>query len=508
MGNRFVLLLVLLLCAPAAAAAEGIDPGKAVVPFLDEQTVAVVRVDLSRLDVDGFFRWLARVQRGDPRESAGPHDELRRLTDGLGKVGVREVYVVLSLADLPEGPPLVVFPVGKGTDVKALKSVLAKSELIGNFLFEEREGALIGSSGETLKRLRGAKPRPRPEFARALDAAGAAIIQIAAAPTPALRRSLTEALPTLPRELGGAPTKLVAEGVEWVAAGFDLPPKANLRVVVKGTDAATAKGLRELAAKLLVAVGKENGVRQAFPRFDKVTELLTPKVESDRLTLALKGDELTVLLVPVVRAQREAAERARSMSNLRQLALAMLNYHDKHNHFPAAVSTDKQNKRLLSWRVHLLPHLDQEKLYKEFKLDEPWDSEHNKKLIKKMPKVFASASADPRLARDGKTTYLVPVGLDTIFPGSKPIKITEITDGTSLTIMLVEGEDDRAVVWTKPEDWTSDPKDPARGLRNHGGKGYLTAFADGSARFLPAKIDPATLRALLTRNGEEIINLP
>src|SRR6059058_2996712 len=180
MRNALALLLVLLLCMPAAAAAEGTDPGKVVVPFLDEQTFAVIRVDLSRLDVDGFFRWLARVQRGDPKESAGPYGELRRLTDDLGKVGVREGYVVLSLADLPERPPLVVFPVGKGTDVKALKSVLAKSELIGEFLFEERDGALIGSSGATMKRLRGAKPRPRPEFARALDAAGDAAVRVAA----------------------------------------------------------------------------------------------------------------------------------------------------------------------------------------------------------------------------------------------------------------------------------------------------------------------------------------
>src|SRR5205085_2779722 len=151
MGNPFVLPLVLLLSVPvAAAAAEGTDAGKAVVPFLDEQTFAVVRVDLSRLDVDGFFGWLARVQRGDPREIAGPSQELHRLSDALGKAGIRNVYVVLSLADLREAPPLVVFPIGKGTDVKALKSVLAKSELIGGFLFEERDDALIGSGGATL----------------------------------------------------------------------------------------------------------------------------------------------------------------------------------------------------------------------------------------------------------------------------------------------------------------------------------------------------------------------
>src|SRR5262249_1508327 len=270
----------------------------------------------------------------------------------------------------------------------------------------------------------------------------------------------------------------------------------------------TAKALRNLATKALAAAGKDKGVRQAFPSFDKWTELLTPKAEEDRLTLALKGDELTGLLVPLVVSRRDAAQLAVSVSNPRQLAAGTQEYHDKHQHSPAAFSNDKQNKRLLSWRVHLLPHLSEEELYKEFKLDEPWDSAHNKKLIKKMPKIFVSPFADPRLTRDGKTTYLVPVGLDTIFPGSKPIKITEITDGTSNTIMLVEGDEDRAVVWTRPDDWTADPKDPAQGLHSHGGKGFLAAFGDGSARVLPVKIDRVTLRALFTRNGEEIINLP
>ena len=78
---------------------------------------------------------------------------------------------------------------------------------------------------------------------------------------------------------------------------------------------------------------------------------------------------------------------------------------DEYGTFPPAYSTDKNGKRLLSWRVHLLPYLEQEKLYKEFHLDEPWDSDHNKKLIARMPAVFRS-SADPKLTADFKTTYL------------------------------------------------------------------------------------------------------
>src|SRR5262249_30221061 len=162
---------------------------------------------------------------------------------------------------------------------KALKKALTTSELLGSLLFEERDDVLVGSDGATLKRFRDAKPKPRPEFGRALDVPGDATVRVAAALPPALRRSLKEALPTLPRELGGARTRLIAEGVEWVAVGFDVPPKASLHVMVKGVDAATAKALREMAVKVFAALGKDKEVRRAFPAFDKVTELLTPRVE-------------------------------------------------------------------------------------------------------------------------------------------------------------------------------------------------------------------------------------
>src|SRR5438094_3129660 len=108
MRKVLVGLLFLFLCVPATAA-EPVDHGKALAPFLDEQTIAVVRVDLSRLDVDRFSRWVTRVTRSDPKEAAEPREALRQVVEGLTKAGVRDVYFVLSLADLPDGTPLVVF---------------------------------------------------------------------------------------------------------------------------------------------------------------------------------------------------------------------------------------------------------------------------------------------------------------------------------------------------------------------------------------------------------------
>ncbi len=198
------------------------------------------------------------------------------------------------------------------------------------------------------------------------------------------------------------------------------------------------------------------------PEFLEALQAIRPEVKDDQLRIVLDAKALDAVVLPAIAKVREAAARTESTNNLKLIALAMHRYHDVYKSFPAQASYDKKQKPLLSWRVHLLPYLEQEALYKQFKLDEPWDSAANKPLIAKMPALFRSPNivdADP-----GKTTYLVPVGPALIFDGPKKTKITEITDGTSNTILVVEADDSRAVWWTQPGDYTVDRKEPKAGL--------------------------------------------
>ncbi|HJZ58844.1 MAG TPA: DUF1559 domain-containing protein, partial [Gemmataceae bacterium] len=144
--------------------------------------------------------------------------------------------------------------------------------------------------------------------------------------------------------------------------------------------------------------------------------------------------------------------RANSQNNLRQIGMALHNFHDVNGFLPAGYY-DKSGKGLgLSWRVAILPYIEEAKLWQEFHLDEPWNSEHNIQLVKRMPKVFAS-SKDPKLAEQGKTTFLAPVHKDAVFTGGpQGIRIGDIADGTSHTILLVDADESAAVVWTKPEE--------------------------------------------------------
>src|SRR6202789_1676353 len=101
---------------------------------------------------------------------------------------------------------------------------------------------------------------------------------------------------------------------------------------------------------------------------------------------------LIALLLPAVQAAREAARRAQCVNNLKQIGLAMHNYHSANDAFPMPAITDKDGKPLLSRRVAILPYIEKQELYNKFKLEEPWDSPHNKALLKEMPTTYLCPS--------------------------------------------------------------------------------------------------------------------
>jgi hypothetical protein len=208
----------------------------------------------------------------------------------------------------------------------------------------------------------------------------------------------------------------------------------------------------------------------------------------------------------------DARNRAASQKNLERIAFAVHNHAaEKNADLPADV-VDKGGKALLSWRVRILPYIGERDpvlaspdapqkrpflpLYKQFKLDQPWDSKHNLPLVAKMPEVFGS----PRVVvkRKGYTVYQVFSGPGALFnPGKAPYKLGAIPDGTSNTILLVESS--TAVPWTKPADI---PFDKDKALPDFGkafGGQPLAALADGSVRILDLKkISPRTLKNAIT----------
>jgi RNA polymerase sigma factor (sigma-70 family) len=195
---------------------------------------------------------------------------------------------------------------------------------------------------------------------------------------------------------------------------------------------------------------------------------------------------------------KQGARRPESADNLKRLALAVHAYHDKHKRFPPAAVYDKNGKALLSWRVLLLPYLDQQNLFNLFKLDQPWDSPNNKKLSQILVKVFAPLE-------DGKTHYRVFTGPGTVFEGAKRIRLTDVKDGLSNTLLIVEA--DEAVPWTKPDELPYDPKKPLPSLGRRLKDGFYVAVCDGSVHLVRPPVNEEVLRAAITRSGGEEVDL-
>jgi hypothetical protein len=212
-----------------------------------------------------------------------------------------------------------------------------------------------------------------------------------------------------------------------------------------------------------------------------------------------------LLLVPAVSEVREATTRIQSSNNLMQITLATINEADRNNGLmPARAICDRNGKPLLSWRVALLPHLEQDALYRQFKLDEPWDGPNNSRLIPLMPKAYAHPT-DPDAAAKGLTYYRAFTGPHTAFPdplppfpqGRSPCRFPgSFVDGTSNTILFVEAGE--AVPWTKPDELRYDPNEPLPKLGGHFRSGYWVGMADGSVKFLTPQLSERTLRNAIT----------
>lgn len=194
-----------------------------------------------------------------------------------------------------------------------------------------------------------------------------------------------------------------------------------------------------------------------------------------------------------VMASRGAGDRAFNQNQLRAIGRAMQMYSDSEGGLPASAICDASGKPLLSWRVAILPYLEQDNLYKQFHLNEPWDSPHNKSLLPLMPKFFSPRNQ----SGETLTPYRAFVNGGALDLNRKT-QITSFADGTSQTFLVVETFD--MVEWTKPD--SLDPNNiPVLGS---GGKGQFSAvLGDGSVRSFPSNMPANELKAWVTRAGGE-----
>ena len=299
-----------------------------------------------------------------------------------------------------------------------------------------------------------------------------------------------------------------------VVASVDLTDQRKLRIKLEGHNGTSTAFLvewskvildysKQLLEKEIDQLQQANSTTGPLPIFQVLYEAL------DNVSINLEGNflVLTMTLTPdqvaqLVTAIGEEAGRSAEQRNLTlarsrldQIGAAIFRFHQAHGRLPVGDQPPLQyrdGKPLLSWRVHLLPFLREQKLYEQFHLDEPWDSEHNLKLVAKIPHVYTSPR-DGDLK--GKSCYLAPSGEGTVFGEQQAIGFDDISDGLRQTALVVQVGPERAVPWTRPGDLVSLEADPPKLLGSFG-KRISVLFADGRVFHLNPKIDQQTLEVL------------
>jgi hypothetical protein len=273
-------------------------------------------------------------------------------------------------------------------------------------------------------------------------------------------------------------------------------------------------GIVSIGAALLYWLGPAPGTLLVFVGGTIATAIYF--VSKRRFTGAvftiLAGTASTCLLFPNLQFPGVSYSVGRCHNNLRTLALALLQYHDDYGSFPPAYIADENGKPMHSWRVLLLPYVDQRNLYRAYHFDEPWDGPNNRALAQEAnePRIYEC----PRSSQNGETTYVAVMGPQTMWPGEKSTSLSDVKDGPSNTIMLVEVHNS-GIHWMEPRDMEmsqmsmtiNSTAGPSISSDHMGGWAHVV-FVDGDVRAIENGTQPAAIRAALTIAGGEKAKLP
>lgn len=211
-----------------------------------------------------------------------------------------------------------------------------------------------------------------------------------------------------------------------------------------------------------------------------------------------------------VRSAKEAAIACQCQGHLNQLQLALVNYESVNGHFPPAYVVGKDGKPMHSWRVLILPFIEERSLYESYDFNEPWNGPHNSKLADKMPNIFHMPSEPPS---SSMTNIVAIAGPGTAFPGSQSTRKADFTDGLDNTILLTEITDSK-INWLEPKDLhveemsftINDKQKPSLSCSRK--RGPFVVFGDSiHTHQVSALLQPEALRALTTIAGAEGVHI-
>jgi len=486
-------LLLSLACLIPAIQARASD----ITPYLEASTVAVARIDLQQVDIPQTLKKINELSPDvmPPGLQTSVNLIGGGLVGSLKQTGVEHIYVMLSTLDIMQARVSLFVPTTDSANVAETLSAIT-GMLPDNLPYQVAQvsdGVLIAPP-EIVERLRQRPAANRPDLEKAL-LEKPATITLAVGLRDDLRQSVANLLSDVPPgevPIPFSPKQLAAD-IESVTIQVTAP-KLLLSTSLNTIDATAAERTATVLQKYFDLIVPNTNIAN-IERADKT------------LALELNQEQLLAAILPLSQATSRSRASMQESNNLKQIAIAMHNFESAYRVLPPRMSVSEDGTPLLSWRVHLLPYLNEQALYDQFHLDEPWDSPHNIQLVEKIPWPYRSLEHND--LKLGHTCVVQPLSAGSLWGSNerKLLRFQDVHDSTSNTLAVVIAPKQNAVPWTKPEDLTIDPASPMESLFGDREQ-MLFALLDTSVQTLNRSETTAErIMAALTHQGGEALSL-
>ena len=467
-----------------------------VIPLLDDNTFAIMRVLPGKIDIQKVIMPMVQKKAIPVAQAFAIVVLVNGKKAGFDKY-VEEVWISCSSADLASGfTPRMVFKPRMGLNkdgfVQAFKEGLLplkvktqEGELLynGKNPWVTQEFELIPKGDlfvlQSIGAAKGGAIPFRPEWKKSWQTISEAPLQLILVPN-----KHSGQVVNLIR--GNSAKPLEQEAFKATNIGFFLDPWKIEATFYSENEIKARESYQQVLSMIRIIpdfLGKEVNELAKDPIFQMVNKMIqSTKLEDDHVKIVIDDFEPVFQIVSRLNANAQEEANLKLVENrIGQIGKALLAYAQDNGTLPPAFTRDANGKPLLSWRVHILPYLGNRLLYRQFRLNEPWDSEHNIKLVRRMPPVFR----EPNTQQDrGETAILGVVGNQAAFVVNG--KGRSLDTVTAPRIMLLQGSADKSVVWTKPEDRILDETKLDHYMTNFPEK-TVALFSDGSTKVVATK---------------------
>ena len=514
-AGLLLLLPMLSLCAQTSA--------EKLLPLLDEQSFFLGRIQLGKIDLAKIMIPLVQKKAIPAAEAAALGFFLNLQKNSIEKV-IDEIWFSASARDTATYflPSIMIKtkPAAKTEDLlnllknmplpiniqTASGQVIRKGQnsiLPLSFVIREEKGFYLL---EQVGAVKDTKKTKRTDIVQGFDAMGSLPFGAMLFPSKDNPLDLGKIFPSLKKAKGKeGEASGILNGLKLVTLGIYLDPW-RIEMVIQTENSELANDVQKSILKAIQSIPDLVQAQVEEVGKDPVFKALAAMVKSvsimdDKVTIVITDFDPYFEIAARINEQNQAkAAAALSMNKVKNIATALLAYHKDKGKFPPAATLSKEGKPLLSWRVQILPYLGHNFLYKQFRQNEPWDSEHNKKFIRRIPPSFRESQEN---FDKGTTPFQAPVGIATLFnPGGTGTNSIQIINELSNTIMLVKVPEDKTAIWTKPEDWEIDISLPAKDLLKGFSNAIVFACADGEVKAIPLKEAEEKIKSMLVIDGK------